>query len=339
MIETKALRSLVPGLLISLAVALAASACGFIEEKLVGRAWAEPLVIAILLGAVVGNLVRDERFAPGINFGAKQVLELAVALLGLSLSVEALRKLGVPLLAGIPLLVTGSMVCGYAISRRLGLGRKLSLLVATGNSICGNSAIASVAPIIGARREEVAAAISLTAIVGVAVVLLLPLFGLAASLDRTAYGVFTGLTVYAVPQVLAAAAPFGQQAIVLATLVKLARVVMLGPLTFLVSIAARHFLDAEATVARRGRTPLVPWFVIGFALLAALRGFGVVPAPLIAVLTQASTILTLVAMAALGLGVNVRALKTVGPRVALSTTLSLVAVGVLAFSLVTYLRL
>lgn len=340
MISGQTLKNLLPGLAVSIGVAVVSSLAGRLEEALFGRAWLEPLVLAILFGALFANIVRlPENYSAGIRFGAKEVLELAVALLGLSLSAQALEKLGISLLVGIPLLVSMSILCGYWISRRLRLGRRLSLLVATGNSICGNSAIAAVAPIIGAKREEVAAAISLTAIVGVVVVLILPLFGLAFGLSRTAYGVFTGLTVYAVPQVIAAAAPYGQQSIVLATLVKLARVIMLGPLTFFVSLAMRYWGGAVHEAAPRSRPPLIPWFVIGFAVLAFARALALVPPPVLAVLGTASTTLTIVAMAALGLGVDARALRAVGPRVALSTSLSLLAVGLLALTLVLSLRL
>jgi uncharacterized integral membrane protein (TIGR00698 family) len=329
------LARIVPGLGLSAAVALLALAGARGEEWLLGRAWLEPLVLAIIIGALAANLFRlGERFAPGIQFGIKGVLELAVALLGLSLSGQALRRLGPGLLGGIPLLVCASLICGYGVSRLLGLGTRLSLLVATGNSICGNSAIAAVAPIIGARREEIAAAISLTAILGVVVVLLLPLFGLIVGLDRTAYGVFTGLTVYAVPQVIAAAAPFGQQAVVLATIVKLARVIMLGPVTLVFSLGARRLAQRSTAGDGAKRPALLPWFVVGFAVLALLHSFAMIPESIAAPLTRLSSILTIVAMAALGLGVDLRALHSTGPRVALSTTLSLVCVALLAFALV-----
>jgi uncharacterized integral membrane protein (TIGR00698 family) len=334
------LRRIVPGITVCAAVALLAFAGGWAEERVAGRAWLEPLVLAILLGALIGNLFRlREPFEPGIQFGAKTVLEIAVALLGLSLTGQALSELGPSLLVGIPLLVVLSLIAGYAVSRLLGLGRRLSLLIATGNSICGNSAIAAVAPIIGARREEVAASISLTAIVGVIVVLALPLFGIAVGFDWTAYAVFTGLTVYAVPQVIAAAAPFGQEAIVLATLVKLARVIMLGPLTLLFAIGARRFIDRGAQDDTGERPPLLPWFVIGFAILAVVRSLGLVPAALADIVAKVSTVLTLIAMAALGLGVDARALRSVGARVALATSLSLLSVALLAILLVKGLRI
>ena len=99
------------------------------------------------------------------------------------------------------------------IGRMLGLSKRLAVLVACGNSICGNSAIAAVAPVIGANGDEVASSIAFTAVLGVIVVLLLPLFGVIMQMGQVAFGALAGLTVYAVPQVIAAATPFGSQAV------------------------------------------------------------------------------------------------------------------------------
>ena len=110
----------------------------------------------------------------------------------------------------------------------LELHGKLALLVAVGNSICGNSAIAAVAPVIGAEKRDVASSISLTAVIGVALVLGLPSFVALAHLSFYQYGVLTGITVYAVPQVVAAAFPVSQLSGEVATLVKLVRVLFLG---------------------------------------------------------------------------------------------------------------
>jgi uncharacterized membrane protein YadS len=95
----------------------------------------------------------------------------------------------------------------YALGRLFGLPHRMATLIACGNSICGNSAIAAVAPVIGADGEDVAASIAFTAVLGVVVVLILPLLALAWHMSPRAFGVFAGLTVYAVPQVLAATAP------------------------------------------------------------------------------------------------------------------------------------
>jgi uncharacterized membrane protein YadS len=95
------------------------------------------------------------------------------------------------------------------ICRLLGLPQRMSILVACGNSICGNSAIAAVAPVIGADGDDIACSISFTAVLGVIVVLTLPLLVPILHLSLTQYGVLAGLTVYAVPQVLAATLPIG----------------------------------------------------------------------------------------------------------------------------------
>src|SRR6202162_621297 len=125
------------------------------------------------------------------------------------------------------------MSCGHVASplgtsRAVGLPIRLSILVACGNSICGNSAIAAVAPVIGADSDDIASSISFTAVLGVVVVLGLPLLVPILQLSLTQYGVLAGLTVYAVPQVLAATLPIGELSNQVGTVVKLVRVLMLG---------------------------------------------------------------------------------------------------------------
>src|SRR5581483_1913623 len=137
------------------------------------------------------------------------------------------------------------------ISRVLGLPQKMAILVACGNSICGNSAIAAVAPIIGASSEDVASSIAFTAVLGVVVVLTLPFLVPILSLSYTQYGVLAGLTVYAVPQVLAATLPIGALSNQVGTVVKLVRVLMLGPVVFGLSLfAGRLRNDKEASANR-----------------------------------------------------------------------------------------
>ncbi len=113
------------------------------------------------------------------------------------------------LLFGVALVVVIAIGAGYSLSRLLGLPKRMAVLIACGNSICGNSAIAAVAPVIGARSEDVASSIAFTAILGVVVVLTLPLLVPLFGLTEVQYGVLAGLSVYAVPQVLAATMPIG----------------------------------------------------------------------------------------------------------------------------------
>ena len=151
----------------------------------------------------------SERWRSGIAFSAKQLLEVAVMLLGASVSFAAIVASGYLLVAAIAATVVIMLAVSYGLSRMLGLPTKLSILIACGNSICGNSAIAAVAPVIGADGDDVASSISFTAILGVLMVLGLPLLIPLLGLSATQYGILAGLTVYAVPQVLAATVPAG----------------------------------------------------------------------------------------------------------------------------------
>ncbi len=112
--------------------------------------------------------------------------------------------------------------------------------MASGNAICGNSAIAAVASVTGARREETASAVAYTALLSLALVLALPFVRAWLSLGDLSYGIVTGLTVYAVPQVLAAAYPVSVQAGQVGTMVKLVRVLMLIPLVTGISLMRRR---------------------------------------------------------------------------------------------------
>ena len=325
------LRARLPGVLLCALLGLAAVGLQGLEVQLTGRAWLEALVLAILLGAAVRTVwAPGPLWTGGVEFSARTLLELAVALLGLGVSAASLAAVGPAMLAGIALVVALSVAGGYAIARAFGLPRRMAVLIAAGNSICGNSAIAAVAPVIGAEPDDVASAIAFTAVLGVGVVLAAPALAALLGLSPLAAGAFAGLTVYAVPQVLAAAAPAGGAAVQVGALVKLTRVVTLGPVCLALGLLSR---GGERADLRR----LVPWFVVAFLALAALRAAGLAPPAAIHAAAQASTWLTIAAMAALGLGTDVRALLRAGPRVVAAAGLSLLLLAVLALALLTLL--
>ena len=329
-----------PGVALCCAVAVAGIAVQRIELWLSGHAWLEALVVAILVGAIVRTAwTPAPRFRAGIAFSAKTLLEVAVLLLGASVSLATIAAAGPALLAGIVVVVAASLATSYGIGRRLGLPHRMAILIACGNSICGNSAIAAVAPVIGASGKDVAASIAFTAVLGVAVVLLLPLAIPLLHLTELQYGVLAGLTVYAVPQVLAATAPIGTVASQAGTLVKLVRVLMLGPLVLALSVGAARKRGPRAHDATPGRRRLpgarfVPWFIVGFMALAAVRSAGLLPLGLLGPILTVSGGLTVVSMAGLGLGVDVRVVARAGGAVILTATGSLLVLAVISLALI-----
>jgi uncharacterized integral membrane protein (TIGR00698 family) len=336
------LAALLPGIALCVAVTLASLGAQSLEEHAFGHPYIEALVVAILLGMALRTLWEPSlRWRTGIAFSAKQLLEVAVMLLGASISLSAIVASGPLLLGAIVATVAISIAASYSISRLLGLPARISILIACGNSICGNSAIAAVAPVIGADSDDIASSISFTAILGVLMVLGLPLLIPLMGLTATQYGILAGLTVYAVPQVLAATVPAGLVSTQIGTLVKLVRVLMLGPVVVGLSLFAPRFRKgAEAGNRRRFNLfKLVPWFILGFLLLAILRSLGLVPDLAVWPITKTAGLLTVISMAALGLGVDVRVIGRVGGRVTAAVTLSLLLLLAISIGIIHLLTL
>ena len=346
-----ALPALLPGLALAGAVSIASLAIADVETRLFGHPVIEGLVVAILVGMAVRTAwTPPPRATAGVRFAAKQVLEVAIVLLGASVDLPLLLRSGPSLALGIVLLVVIGLTASYTIGRLLGLPRNLAVLVACGNSICGNSAIAAVAPVIDAEQEHVASSIAFTAILGVVVVVGLPLLVHPLALSNYQYGVMAGLTVYAVPQVLAAAFPVSVLSGQVGTLVKLMRVLMLGPVVLFfalrnrvkpsasrgpnTSVTSRMHASADDRTRRPSFTRFVPWFIIGFMVFAALRSGGAIPASVADPMKTISTWLTVLAMAGLGLGVNLRAIAHVGIRVMLTVSASLLVLLALSLTLI-----
>ena len=149
-------KRLLPGVLLCVAITLAAIALERIEVFFVGQPYLEALVLAILLGVAVRTAwTPGSSWHEGINFSAKFVLELPIVLLGASVSITMIAALGSLVILGIACIVALAIETSYFISRFLGLPQRMSILIACGNSICGNSAIAAVAPVIGADADDV----------------------------------------------------------------------------------------------------------------------------------------------------------------------------------------
>ena len=150
-----------PGVLLCTAISLVAFGLQLVEEHWTGRPWIEALVIAILLGTAVRTAwTPGARYLPGIVFSGKTLLEIAVVLLGASISFQAVAEAGSGLILGIAAVVFAAIAASFTLCRVLGLPWRMGVLVACGNSICGNSAIAATAPVIGAHGDDVAAAIA-----------------------------------------------------------------------------------------------------------------------------------------------------------------------------------
>ena len=320
------IQQLFPGLALAVGVGILAILAEPLQHWLFGWVMLDGLVLALIAGTIVHTVFGlGERFGTGVQFAAKTMLEFAVVLLGGTISASAVVQIGPGVIGAVMLVVLLALAASYGIGRALGLDARLATLVACGNSICGNSAIMATAPVIRAPAEDVAASIAFTAALGVFVVLVLPVGAHLFGFSEWQYGVIAGLSVYAVPQVLAATVPVGVLSSQIGTLVKLMRVLMLGPIVVFLGL-----VQGRRSKIRLPLFTLVPWFVVGFLLLMAARSTGVLPEAVLPALQITSIHLTVVSMAALGLSVDLRSVAASGGRVLAAGVLSIITLMLMA---------
>lgn len=303
----------VSGLVSSYGPGLALVAVGTALAVVVAEPFAglSKLTAAVAIGALMGNLgIARPPTAKGLTFAAKKLLRVGVVLLGLRLSLSDISALGPRGLGVVVVTVAITFFGTQWIGRRLGLSRDLSLLVATGYSICGASAIAAVEGATDAEEEEVAAAIGLVTLFGSLAIIVLPLLSGPLGLTDDGFGAWAGASVHDVAQVVATASTAGAPVVAIAIVVKLTRVVMLAPIVAGVNIHRRD----ERAGADGKRPPIVPAFVALFLGAVALRTTGWLSDDLIAFAKDVEGWMLTAALVGLGAGVRIERLRNLGPQ-------------------------
>jgi uncharacterized integral membrane protein (TIGR00698 family) len=316
-------RAIAPGFALALAVAAVATVVGE-HVPLVGSA-----VPGAVIGAVIALTVKPgARVAPGLKWSSTFVLQCSVVLLGAQLSIGEAARVGV---SSLPVMLGTLAVClgaAWLFGRLLGVPRDLRTLIGVGTGICGGSAIAAVSPVIEAASTDVAYAISTIFLFNITAVLAFPLLGHALGMSQQSFGLFAGTAVNDTSSVVATATTYGAAATSHAVVVKLVRTLMIIPICLtLAALTARKRRPAPAApaapeapaVARARISParvlrLVPWFLIGFVVAAAVNSSGAIPAAAHAPLQQTSVFLVAVALSAIGLSTDVAALRKAGHR-------------------------
>lgn len=305
---TAAMTSHAPGILV-MAIAVTLSVILGRMQNFVGA-----LVIALALGVLVRNLgLYHPAIRSGVKMATKRFLRIGVVVLGLQLSLPDIWRLGLPVLGLIVVCVGVSFFVTRWVGQRLGLSRAAATLMASGFSICGASAIAGMQSIVDADDDEVASSIAMVTLYGSLAIVGLPLLGAAMGLSPETFGVWSGLAVHEVAQVVATASTAGVVALAVATVVKLGRVVLLAPVAAFVSLGLRR--SGAATATPSGKRPAaVPLFVIGFLVMVLVRSTGILPAPVLDIGAITATWLLAAAMFGLGTGIDVPRLARSGGR-------------------------
>ena len=290
-------------------------------------------LLAVALGFAVGAAGLGRELAPGLDLWAKPGLRLGVALMGAQITWGEFASLGGPAILASGVVVLGGLAAGAAIGVALGLPIAQALIAAAACSICGASAAlaaAQAAPASPENQKTTALVVVGVNLLSTLAMMVYPPIAHALGFNAHQAGVFFGLSIHDVAQVVGAGASVSADAANAAALAKLARIVWLGPAVVLIGMALmRGQKNGQTQVALKGP----PLFVLGFAALAALRGFGVLPAAVIAPMGQVSRLLLLAGVGAISAKLGPSALFDVKPRLALTLALVTLTVAGLAFGL------
>lgn len=311
-------------------------------------------LLAIVLGVLIRNLVTlPESISVGTKMLVKRLIPIAIVCIGAGLNFGQLRGAG-PLALGVMVVC---VIVGYGatvfIGRLLGLPNKTAVLLGVGTGICGSSAIVAAAPLIDAEDEDVVLSVGTVNLLGLVAMLALPAIASAVGMAAQAFGIWCGCTIHAVPQVLGAGDGHYADptlAVEWATLIKLARVVLLAPLMLVLAIAYARRRKPDSDAPKVHPTRLIPWYIWGFIALALLNTLGWLPTMTFAFgqsssapttqlalaesLTTAGKFLLVLALAGIGLEVRLRKLIAVGSRAIGAGLISTVVLALVAYLLI-----
>lgn len=316
--------SILPGLVLAAVIATAATSLGQLAPAVGGP------VIAIILGIGAGAAIprlRSSRWTPGAQFAARPVLQCSIVVLGTGLSLPMVLHVGarsLPVMAGSLLVsLTGARIVG----RWLGVERDTRTLIGVGTGICGASAIAAATAVIKPKQADVGYAIGTIFIFNIAAVLIFPPVGHLLGMTGSAFGLWSGTAVNDMSSVVASAVSFGGGASQTAVVVKLTRSLMIIPIVMTLALLGSRrkrtsHEGPECEDTKRGRllgrslpwNRLVPVFLIGFVVAAALNSIGLVPSGWHHSLSSIGSFLITVALAGIGLTIRPAEMRASGHR-------------------------
>ncbi|WP_408011424.1 YeiH family protein [Pseudalkalibacillus sp. A8] len=273
------------------------------------------MILSILLGtAWKGFMGTQQEMEAGIAFSSKVLLRIGIILMGLRLNLSQIID------AGISILIIDAIVIGFTMLIMIGLGKilkvdnHLAALIAIGTAVCGAAAIVAVAPVIKVRKEYIALAVACIAILGtfgaIGYIFTYPFL----DMDAYLYGVLVGSTLHELAHVIAASIPGGEVGSKIAILVKLGRVALLIPVVIILGFFFSK-KESEGTLKKRSFKDLpIPWFIFGFLAMSILNTLQWIPNSVTHFLIMVSVFLISMAMAGLGLSINISDFKKVGVK-------------------------
>jgi uncharacterized integral membrane protein (TIGR00698 family) len=276
-----------------------------------------PLIIGMLIGAVLGNTVRDKiptNWSTGILYSAKIILKLGIILYGFRITFEQIASVGLSGFIVDAIMLTSTLAIGtFAGIKLLGIDKETAIMVSAGAAICGAAAVVATEPVVKAEAHKTAVAVGTVVLFGTIAMFTYPMVYRTGIIPMTEeiFGIYIGSTVHGVAHVVGAGEAVGELAARTSVIVKMTRVMLLAPALMVIS-----YLLSRGTVNPDGKkAPIaIPWFAVGFVAIAAINSIGFIPTAAVDGIKVLDTFLLTMAMTALGIETNGSKLKGEGMK-------------------------
>lgn len=312
---------------------LIVAAIGYGIAQIPGLSLIGPMACAIILAVVYRQVFGyPEVVRAGIVFAKKKLLRYAIVLFGLQLNVDAILHQGLPLLLRGAFVIILAVGLTMLIAKWLHADMSLSFLASIGTGICGASAIASVSPIVKAKSEDTALSVAIISLIGTGFGIIYTLIRPILPLTGLDYGVWSGISLHEIANVVLAAAPAGDDPLATAMLSKLGRVLLLIPLSFILVFWMKRKAkgsESEANIS-------FPWFLVGFIIMSLIGSYVIgnliqIPDSILTFIKNLSTFLLTMAMVGFGLDIALKTLRTKASRPLLSVLITSVVLSFVTY--------
>ena len=299
-------QKLFPGLILT--IALAAISCWLAGQSWFTHLGLSSLVVAIVLGIVIGNVWQPSSLQPGIQFAAKRLLRIAIILYGFRVSIQQLYVAGWQALLLTTIVVSSIMLMAVWVGKRwFKLPATLACLIGAGTAVCGAAAVLAVEDVIKSEPYQTSIAVGSVVLFGTLSMFIYPLLQTQyLHLTTTQYGAFAGASIHEVAQVVVAGMNVSLGAANIAVIIKMLRVLLLIPLLMLLA-----WLKPQAATTKK---IIVPWFALGFAAMLVIHSVLPWSTAQVALINQVDLFLLTVAMGAIGLETKLAKIQTVGAK-------------------------
>lgn len=286
--------------------------------------------LALVAGMIFAIAAGHPRAADGHKL-SKALLQTCVVMLGFGMDLEQVLRAGAGGLGFAAFTIAATLGAGFWIGRRLGIGGRISALIAAGTAICGGSAIAAVGPVIAATEAEMGIAVGAIFLLNAAALVIFPPIGAALHLTQHQFGLWAGVGIHDISSVVGAATAYGDAALQTATAVKLSRALWIAPLTLGLGIALARKTGTHS--GQKGGKGSVPWFIGLFLLASVARSVSPAVAAQAGWIGQAAKAGMVAALCLIGAGISPAVLRKLGWRVAMLAVvlwlfISTVALGI-----------